>query len=394
MDKEKYLEDRKALSLEAKTLLDEGKVDEANEKMAEIEAFDNKWEEMKLANANMKALEDNNKIVDLENKSEKLEGGKVMENIKIRDMEVGEVVATEEYRNAFLRKLQGKELTQQENALTGGSEALPTSTANMIVDKLVDMVPLLNEIELFRVDGNVDFMVNTVAPGATLEAGGGAVTESSATLVKVSLGGYNMNAFLSIGADLASMAVSAFEDWLVRKLAEAIAYKIEHYIINGDGDSEPKGIEKYATWDVGDGTAIDWTGGESGASLAVADLDNAIGLLPAAYDKESKFLMSKKTFYTNVINLTDVNNLPVVQREGTKFIVRGFEVVFSDQVAANDIFFGSFKRGMAGNLGVDIKVEKQRNLRYNSYDFLGWGVFDCKPAQTGCIVKIASDIPA
>ena len=301
---------------------------------------------------------------------------------------------SEEYRIAYLKNLQGAKLDEiEQRALTGGSTALPQQTANIVIDKLVDMVPLLNEIELFRVDGNVNFMVNTVAPGATLEAAGGAVTESNATLVEVSLGGYNMNAFLSIGADLASMAVSAFEDWLVRKLAEAIAYKIEYYIINGDGNSAPKGIEKYATWDVSDGTGVDWTGG-GGAALAVADLDSAIGLLPAAYDKESKFLMSKKTFYTNIVNLTDVNNLPVVQREGNKFIVRGFEVVFSDQVAANAIYFGSFKRGMAGNLGVDIKVEKQRNLRYNSYDFLGWGVFDCKPAQTGCIVKIASNIGA
>lgn len=302
---------------------------------------------------------------------------------------------SEEYRIAYLKNLQGAKLDEiEQRALTGGSTALPQQTANIVIDKLVDMVPLLNEIELFRVDGNVNFMVNTVAPGATLEAAGGAVTESNATLVEVSLGGYNMNAFLSIGADLASMAVSAFEDWLVRKLTEAIAYKIEYYIINGDGNSAPKGIEKYATWDVSDGTGVDWTGGQNGAALAVADLDSAIGLLPAAYDKESKFLMSKKTFYTNIVNLTDINNLPVVQREGNKFIVRGFEVVFSDQVAANVIYFGSFKRGMAGNLGVDIKVEKQRNLRYNSYDFLGWGVFDCKPAQTGCIVKIASNIGA
>ncbi len=301
---------------------------------------------------------------------------------------------SEEYRIAYLKNLQGAKLDEiEQRALTGGSTALPKQTANIVIDKLVDMVPLLNEIELFRVDGNVNFMVNTVAPGATLEAAGGAVTESNATLVEVSLGGYNMNAFLSIGADLASMAVSAFEDWLVRKLTEAIAYKIEYYIINGDGNSAPKGIEKYATWDVSDGTGVDWTGG-NGAALAVADLDSAIGLLPAAYDKESKFLMSKKTFYTNIVNLTDTNNFPVVQREGNKFIVRGFEVVFSDQVAANAIYFGSFKRGMAGNLGVDIKVEKQRNLRYNSYDFLGWGVFDCKPAQTGCIVKIASNIAA
>lgn len=301
---------------------------------------------------------------------------------------------SEEYRIAYLKNLQGAELAEiEKRALTGGSAALPEQTANMVVEKLFDMVPLLNEIELFRVPGNVSFMVNTVVPNATLEAAGGLVTESNATLVEVTLGGYNMNAFLSIGADLATMAVSAFEEWLVRKLAEAIAYKIEYYIINGTGVSQPKGLEYYTTWDVSDGTAVDWTG-TSGTTLAVEDLDKAIGLLPAAYDRESKFLMSKKTFYNNVINLTDVNNLPVVQRVDNKFLVRGFEVVFSDQVADNDIFFGSLKRGMAGNLGVDVKVEKQRNLRYNAYDFLGWGVFDCKPAQTGCIVKIAADITA
>lgn len=393
MDKAEYTSKREELMNQAEQLLDANKLEESEALMAEIEELDNKWEEVKLENANKKALE-GVAMVDMANESvKKIEGAEIMDNIKFKDMEVREVIATDEYRNAFLKKLQGRELTSPENALTGGTTALPQQTANMIVEKLVDMVPLLNEIELFRVDGNVSFMVNTVAPGATLEAAGGAVTESDATLVEVSLGGYNMNAFLSIGADLASMALPAFEDWLVRKLAEAIAYKIEYYIINGTGDSQPKGIENYATWDVSDGTAIDWTG-DTNTTLAVTDLDKAIGLLPAAYDKESKFLMSKKTFYTNVVNLTDVNNLPVVQREGGKFIVRGFDVVFSDQVAANDIFFGSFKRGMAGNLGVDIKVEKQRNLRYNSYDFLGWGVFDCKPAQSGCIVKIASDIQA
>jgi len=276
--------------------------------------------------------------------------------------------------------------------LDGGSNALPVQTANTIVEKLCDMVPLLNEIDLFRMNGTVNVMVEKSAPNAKIEAAGAAVTESDAELIKVTLTGYNINAFLSIGADLESMALSAFEDWIVRKLSEAIAYKIEYYIINGVGNSEPQGIAHYATWGVSNGTAVDWTGGNDGDKLAVDDLDKAIGLLPAAYDRESKFLMSKKTFYTNVIGLQDENNLPVIQREGSKFYIRGFEVLFSDQVANGVIYFGSFRRGMVGNLGVDIRVERQRNLRYNSWDFLGWGVFDCKPAQSGCIVKIASNI--
>jgi len=315
--------------------------------------------------------------------------------VDLNNMTRDEFLASPEYRTAYFKNLQGKDLTDVEKrALAGGSNALPVQTANTIVEKLRDMVPLLNEIDLFRMNGTVNVMVEKSAPNATKEAAGGAVTESSAELIKVTLTGYNINAFLSIGADLESMALSAFEDWIVRKLSEAIAYKIEYYIINGDGNSAPQGIGRYATWDVSDGTAVDWTGGTSGNKLAVDDLDKAIGLLPAAYDRESKFLMSKKTFYTNVIGLQDENNLPVIQREGSKFYIRGFEVLFSDQVADGDIYFGSFRRGMVGNLGVDIRVERQRNLRYNSWDFLGWGVFDCKPAQSGCIVKIASDIPA
>ena len=311
------------------------------------------------------------------------------------NMTKDEIIVTPEYRSAYFKNLQGKELTEVEKrVLAGGTNALPVQTANTIIEKLHDMVPLLNEIDLFRVNGTLNVMVEKTAPDANLEPAGSAVTESNAELMKVTLTGYNINAFLTIGADLETMALSAFEDWIVRKLAEAIAYKIEYYIINGDGNSAPTGIKYYATWDVSDGTAVDWTGGSGGNALAVVDLDNAIGLLPAAYDREARFLMSKKTFYKNVIGLQDENNLPVIQREGNTFLIRGFKVLFSDQVADGDIYFGSFRRGMVGNLGVDIKVERQRNLRYNAYDFLGWAVFDCKPAQSGCIVKIAGDIQA
>lgn len=301
--------------------------------------------------------------------------------------------SSEEYRSAWLKNLQGKELNEVEKrALTGGTSALPEATANKVVEILVDTVPLLNEIELFRMPGSINIAVEVTAPGATREAAGGTVTESTAVLRQVTLAGYNMNAFIRLGADLAQQAVSAFEDWLTRKLADAIGNKIEDFIVNGDGSGDPKGIDKYVTtWDVSDGTGVAWTG-SSGAALAVVDLDAAIGLLPAKYDRDSKFVMSKKTFYTNVVNLTDVNNLPVVERDGRNFYVRGYPVVFSNYVTAGTIFFGDFKRGMVGNLSSDIKVEKQRNLAANAWDFLGWGVFDCAPAAAGCIVKVAAGI--
>lgn len=344
-------------------------------------------------------------LVDLEQRKKtalELNEGKAPEKIiearkEEKKMEVEKMLdrSSEEYRSAWLKNLQGKELNEVEKrALTGGTSALPEATANKVVEILVDTVPLLNEIELFRMPGSINIAVEVTAPGATREAAGGTVTESTAVLRQVTLAGYNMNAFIRLGADLAQQAVSAFEDWLTRKLADAIGNKIEDFIVNGDGSGDPKGIEKYVdTWDVSDGTGVDWTG-SSGSALAVADLDAAIGLLPAKYDRDSKFVMSKKTFYTNVVNLTDVNNLPVVERDGRNFYVRGYPVVFSNYVTAGTIFFGDFKRGMVGNLSSDIKVEKQRNLAANAWDFLGWAVFDCAPAAAGCIVKIASNIQA
>jgi len=370
--------------------------------MTTAEAVDQATEEKKLLlerRAELEALETRKQNA-LDLQSGKITPDKVIEERK--DEKMMDTVYTHEsaeFRSAWLKQLQGKPLSDIEQRAiqigdATGNAVLPSQTANLVIEKLMDMVPMLGEIELFRYPGTLSVPVEVSRPTTELKRGGEALTEKAAVLKSVTLGGYTINTLLRIGADLTKMSVSAFEEWLVRKISEGVAYQIENYIINGTGSDQPTGIEKYAVWDVSNGTGVDWTGGSSNDALAVKDLDTAAGLLPAAYDRESKYLMSKKTFYTHVANLTDQNHFPVINKEGTKFYLRGYPVIFSDQVAANVIYFGSFKRGMVGNLGVDINVERQRNLAYNSWDFLGWGVFDCKPAADGCIVKIASDIQA
>ena len=56
MKKEEYLAQRQALLDEAEAMIGEGKTEDANAKMKDIEELDNKWGEVKLANANMEAL--------------------------------------------------------------------------------------------------------------------------------------------------------------------------------------------------------------------------------------------------------------------------------------------------------------------------------------------------
>ena len=68
MNKEKYLEMRNALLKEIEGLIEEGKIEESNAKMKEVEELDNKWEQVKLANANLNALKDNITGIELENR--------------------------------------------------------------------------------------------------------------------------------------------------------------------------------------------------------------------------------------------------------------------------------------------------------------------------------------
>ena len=96
---------------EIENLIEEGKIEESNAKMEEVKNLDNKWEEIKLANANLNALKDNNKVLDLDNKNVNIEGGtKTVHNI-IDNKVVDE---NKVYENAWAKFMQGNRLEGEE----------------------------------------------------------------------------------------------------------------------------------------------------------------------------------------------------------------------------------------------------------------------------------------
>ncbi|MEX2395751.1 MAG: phage major capsid protein, partial [Balneolales bacterium] len=82
MNKEQYNKARTDLMAAIEGFMGESKLDEANAKMKEVEELDNKWEDIKLANANLDALKDKTKATDLDNKSLTVEGGKQVDSTK------------------------------------------------------------------------------------------------------------------------------------------------------------------------------------------------------------------------------------------------------------------------------------------------------------------------
>lgn len=304
-----------------------------------------------------------------------------------RNMNEENIRSSKEYRSAFLKRLQRKDLTEaEERALTTASSSvgavIPTITQNLIIEKVFQVAPLLNEITLLRVDGNVTFAVESTVNDATLHTEGATITESGDVLIPVSLGQYEVNKYITISKSVSKMSIDAFETWITNMLGKMIAKAITNLIINGTGSSQPKGIDKAATWGEKNSVTVAKTG-----SLSEANVLTLVGLLNGGYDANAKWLMSKKTLINDFRPLQDKSKNDIFVKENGTYYIEGYPVLLDERVAEHDAFLGDLTM-YVGNLGEEVTVDQDKKLSSNSFEFLGSAMFDGKPAVSDAFVKL------
>lgn len=304
-----------------------------------------------------------------------------------------EVRSTQEYRNAFLKTLQGKPLTEVEQraneiASKDAVGVMAQTTSDKIFNKLKEIAPLLTEVELLRVPGAVKFGVQNVNNDATLHTENAVQGAAADVLDTVSLNAYEIMKLISISAIVQKMSVNTFEAWLVDKLAEAVLVKAGDLLIYGTGSSQPKGVDYARTW-TDKSTAIQWAGADPTAN----ELISLIGLLKAGYHKRAKFLMNRQTMWVHLAKIRDDSKYPILNPEMDRLF--GYPILFDDNVAAGDIFFGDFKKIVA-NLADDIKVEASAAAGFtsNSVLYRATAIFDCTVAVPEAFVKTAKVLTA
>lgn len=300
---------------------------------------------------------------------------------------------TPEYRSAWLKNLRRLPLTDAEkrayaNASGTGAEVVPTQTANEIISKVKKLAPMLNEVTLLHVKGAVKFVVEGTNNDAAIHTENAAITPAADTLTTVTLSGYEIVKLVQISDTVMTMSIAAFESWIVDMLAEAIARKVEDFFINGTGTSQPKGIDKANTW----GATNSVTVGAS-ASLTAANVQTLIGLLNAGYDRNAKFVMSKRTLFTDFMPLQDNSKNHIVTVQGNSYFVYGYPVLLSDYVKEHEAFLGDFKK-VCANLAESINVKNAYDIDTNSYKYSGIAIFDCTPAIGEAFVKLVKGASA
>lgn len=294
---------------------------------------------------------------------------------------------TPEYRSAWLKNLRRLPLTDAEkrayaNASGTGAEVVPTQTANEIISKVKKLAPMLNEVTLLHVKGAVKFVVEGTNNDAAIHTENAAITPAADTLTTVTLSGYEIVKLVQISDTVMTMSIAAFESWIVDMLAEAIARKVEDFFINGTGTSQPKGIDKANTWGATNSVSVG-----ASASLTAANVQTLIGLLSAGYDRNAKFVMSKRTLFTDFMPLQDTSKNHIVTVQGNSYFVYGYPVLLSDYVKEHEAFLGDFKK-VCANLAESINVKNAYDIDTNSYKYSGIAIFDCQPAIGEAFVKL------
>lgn len=293
---------------------------------------------------------------------------------------------TPEYRSAWLKNIRRLPLNDAEKRAFdhdgAGAEVIPTQTANEIISKVKTLAPMLNEVTLLHVKGAVKFAIEGANNAAAIHTENASITAAADTLTTVSLSGYEIVKLVQISDTVMTMSITAFESWIVNMLAEAIARKVEDLLINGTGSSQPKGIENANTWGETNSVTVAKTG-----ALTAANVQTLIGLLPSGYDRNGKFVMNKKTLFTDFMPLQDNSKNHIVTVQNNAYFVYGYPVLLSDYVADHEAFLGDFKK-VCANLAENIGVKSAYDIDTNSYKYSGIAIFDCAPAIGEAIVKL------
>lgn len=301
------------------------------------------------------------------------------------------------YRSAWLKTLQGKTLTEAEQraystASGSGLAVIPETTSGQIIKKMYEVSPILQRCRIFHVPGNFKFAVEDANDDAALHTENAAITPAGDKLTSISLTGYEIVKLVKASRACSSMALDAFEAYIVEVIAENIARRIEKYIFAGTGTNEPGGVKTAGKGENGayaDGT--DQITVAKTASLTEANVISLYGLLENGYERNAVWAMRKATFFSDFYPLMNKSKNNLIEFAAGKYYIMGVEVYFTGSVTINEAYLGDFSY-IVGNYSQDINIVKSEHsgLATNSIDFLGSCVFDSKAAAgLGAFVHLA-----
>jgi len=312
--------------------------------------------------------------------------------VTFEDMERDEILSTPEYRSAYLKRLQGKPLTEvEERALTtaagSAGAAVPTQTLNMIIDKLRQTSALFPRINVSYVPGNLSLVVADAKNAAEWKAEGSDGTPADDTVVEVNLTGYELIKLVEISAAAQAMTIDAFEAYIAAEIGRQMAIAVENAILNGTGSGQPTGILTGVTWD--STNSLTWPAGNS---VDYDTLVDGLALLPTMYHQNAVFVMNRSMLFSGVRKIKTQDGQPIFTynpQDPARNSILGYPVIVDDYMPDDTILLGDFSYYYWNfSQAPQIEVSREAAFKSGKVVYRGLAVADGKPALSEAFVKL------
>lgn len=130
-----------------------------------------------------------------------------------------------EYRNAFIKTLMGKELSEVEeraytHTVANTGAVVPEELQNKIYSNMEEAHPILRDVQVLKTGTPIKIAKHTaiVAGDAAQKGEGVANDDEQNTFVEVTLAGKKFTKHIDISYELEAMAIPAFETYLVNEI--------------------------------------------------------------------------------------------------------------------------------------------------------------------------------
>lgn len=307
--------------------------------------------------------------------------GEVKETIEFKE-ERKEMfgIETVEYRDAWVKRLVGRELSEEErSALSAAANVIPKMTVNAVWDKLVKDAELLGKVDVTQFPTYVRFPVATTNNAATSQVIGTTITESSDVIGYVDLVPNEYVKLLTVGADIEHMAIPAVHDWIVDNLVGQIRYAINKDIVVGSGTNALKGLKE----------SVEATGNVIPAVVTKASILAIMAKLGAKYQNGAIWIMTPKMFYEDIMSITQLNDYII--NDGFQFRLFGHDVVLMSEceISSKETIFYGDPKAYKVNIFKPIEVKPFETATSTNFQFRGACLADGELLDTSAFVRFA-----
>lgn len=411
MNKNEYLDKRNSLLADAEKLLSEGKTDEAKAKMKEVEELDNKWEEIKLAQANMNALKDKTVGIDLVDKSVDVSSIQVVDKI----IEPKKLDDKEKYKIAWAKKMMGMTLTEDEKVVfnevntrfhnevqTANAHAvvIPETVSEDIWREAAELYPIIDDLRMTYVPGDMTILQEKDSgDDATWYDENTEVADGDFEIAELNLTGCELAKSIPISWKLRKMSIERFIPYITSLLAEKMGAALAKAVVSGKGKPglndtfkpEPLGIITALEAEENTPQIIEYD-----TNLSYEDLTKAMGQIKSSY-RNGTVIYAKSTVIWNVLaNLKDETGRPLfipdvtIGGVGRMF---GLTVKEDDSIPDDTILFANVSRGYAINVNENMTIYTEDHIKPRYTDYMAYAIVDGAPLTTKAFAIVRKALP-